>query len=336
VKRASLPAMLRKSDRIRRRAALLLIKLTLGAFGAAHAVDLQGHRGARGLAPENTLRAFEVALQHGVTTLELDIAITRDGVLVIHHDLALNPAIARDAHGQWLQQPSAPIHTMTWDELQRYDVGRLKPGDRYSANYPDQVPLDGARVPRLSDLFEIVNKGGHDKVRFAIETKIDPRRPEATLPPEAFAQAVVDAVRKAGMAERTQILSFDWRTLQVVQRIASEIPTVYLSAQRQWLDNIGAGAAQPSIWTAGFQFNEHKSVPRMIKAAGGRYWSVYFGDVDGAKIKEAQSFGLKVLVWTVNDAPTIERMLDLGIDGLITDRPDIARKVFAARGIVPK
>jgi glycerophosphoryl diester phosphodiesterase len=328
--------MLRMFDRICRCAALLLVTLALGAVGAARAVDLQGHRGARGLAPENTLRAFEVALQHGVTTLELDIAITRDGVLVIHHDLALNPAITRDAQGQWLQQPSAPIHAMTWDELQRYDVGRLKPGDRYSANYPDQVPLDGARVPRLSDLFDLVKKGGHDKVRFAIETKLDPRRPDATLPPEPFAKAVVDEIRKAGMAQRAQILSFDWRTLQAVQRIAPEIPTVYLSAQRQWLDNIGAGAAEPSAWTAGFKFSEHQSVPRMIKAAGGRYWSVYFGDVDAAKVKEAQSLGLKVLVWTVNDAPTMERVLDHGIDGLITDRPDIARKVFAARGIVPK
>lgn len=146
-----MPFTLRTHAATRWRAALLLIAF-MGLSGASHAIDLQGHRGARGLAPENTLRAFEVALQHGVTTLELDIAITRDGVLVIHHDRALNPAIARDAQGQWLQQPSAPIHTMTWDELQRYDVGRLKPGDRYSANHPDQVPLDGARVPRLSDL----------------------------------------------------------------------------------------------------------------------------------------------------------------------------------------
>ncbi|HSW22692.1 MAG TPA: glycerophosphodiester phosphodiesterase [Burkholderiaceae bacterium] len=306
------------------------------ACAGAGALDLQGHRGARGLAPENTLRAFEVALQHGVTTLELDIAITRDGVLVIHHDLALNPAIARDSQGRWLEQPSAPIHTMTWDELQRYDVGRLKPGHRYSANYPDQVPLDGARVPRLADLFELVKKSGNRTVRFAIETKLNPRQPEATLAPEPFAQAVVDEIRKAGVAQRSQILSFDWRTLQAVQRIAPEIPTVYLSAQQNWLDNIGADAAESSPWTAGVQYREHGSVPRMVKAAGGRFWSVYHGDIDAAKVKEAQSLGLKVLVWTVNDAPTMRRLLDLDVDGLITDRPDIARNVLAERGVVPR
>jgi glycerophosphoryl diester phosphodiesterase len=122
----------------------------------------------------------------------------------------------------------------------------------------------------------------------------------------------------------------------VVQRIAPEIPTVYLSAQRQWLDNIAASAPQPSAWTAGLKYADFSSVPRMVKAAGGQYWSVYFGDLDPARLKEAKALGLKVLVWTVNDAPTMERMLDLGVDGLITDRPDIARKVLAARGIVPR
>ncbi len=328
---------MRASTGLRETAARWIVALGLAcATFSAAALDLQGHRGARGLAPENTLRAFEVALQHGVTTLELDIAITRDGVLVIHHDLALNPAITRDAQGKWLEQPSAPIHTMAFNELQRYDVGRLKPGHRYGNNHPEQVPLDGARVPRLSDLFELVKKSSHDKVRFAIETKLDPRRPDATLAPEPYARAVVDAIRQAGMAGRAQILSFDWRTLQVVQRIAPEIATVYLSAQQSFLDNIGAGAPEPSPWTAGFQFSAHGSVPRMVKAAGGKFWSVYHGDVDAAKVREAHALGLKVLVWTVNDTPTMERLLDLGIDGLITDRPDIARKVLAARGIVPR
>lgn len=303
---------------------------------AAHALDLQGHRGARGLAPENTLRAFEVALQHGVTTLELDIAITSDGVLVIHHDLALNPAIARDEQGRWLEQPSAPIATMSWAELQRYDVGRLKPGAPYARPYPDQVAVDGTRIPRLRDLFDLVKRGGHDQVRFAIETKIDPRVPGATRPPEEFARMLLDEIRSAGMLSRVQILSFDWRSLQVVQKLAPEVATVYLSAQQRWLDNIQADAPGASPWTAGLAYREHGSVPRMIKAAGGRIWSVYFGDLDAARLQEARSLGIRVLVWTVNDPAQMERMLDLGVDGLITDRPDLAQRVLKARGIVPR
>lgn len=303
---------------------------------AVQALDLQGHRGARGLAPENTLRAFEVALQHGVTTLELDIAITRDGVLVIHHDLALNPAIARDEQGRWLDQPSAPISTMTWAELQRYDVGRLKPGANYAKPYPDQVPADGTRIPRLTDLFDLVKRGAHDKVRFAIETKIDPRQPQSTRGPDEFARLLLDEIRKAGMLGRVQILSFDWRSLQVVQKLAPEVPTVYITAQQKWLDNIQADVMQTSPWTAGVAYRDHGSVPKMIKVAGGRIWSVYHGDLDAAKVKEAHDLGIQVLTWTVNDPALMERMLDLGIDGLITDRPDLAQRVLKARGITPR
>ena len=316
--------------------AVLCAALCLFLVLPAQAFDLQGHRGARGLAPENSLAGFERALRLGVTTLELDIAITRDGVLVIHHDLMLNPDLTRDAQGRWLDQPSAPIHSLSFAQLQEHDVGRLKPGSRYASLYPDQVPIDGTRIPRLADLFVLVKRLGFDAVRFAIETKLNPNQPQATLPPEAYAQALVDEIRKAGMQQRVQILSFDWRTLQVVQRIAPEMPTVYLSAQQRFLDNVMATSTDPSPWTASVQWRDHRSIPKMIKAAGGGIWSVYHGDINADLVKEAQGLGLKVLVWTVNDAAGMNRVLDLRADGLITDRPDIAQQVLRARGITAR
>ena len=282
--------------------------------------------------PENTLPAFERALELGVTTLELDIAITSDGVLVISHDPLLNPDLTRDAAGRFLDQRGPAIHSLTWAQLQAYDVGRLKPGTDYARQFPDQVPVDGTRIPRLADLFDLVKRSGDDKVRFDIETKLDPDKPGETPLPEPFARAVVDEIRKAGMAARSQIQSFDWRTLQVVQKIAPEIDTVYLTVQRRF-DNIGAGRPEGSRWTAGFQYREHGSVPKMVKAAGGSHWAAYFGDLDAQKVKEAQSLGLKVLAWTVNDPAVMEKVLGYGVDGLITDRPDLARKLLEARGI---
>ena len=307
-----------------------IVFFVLAGNAAAQTVDLQGHRGARGLLPENTLAGFQRALELGVTTLELDIAITKDGVLVIHHDQTLNPDITRGADGKFLEDRGPAIHALTWAELQKYDVGRLKPGTPYAANYPDQKPQDGARIPRLADLFEMVR--GNAKVRFAIETKLHPEKPEETPAPEPFARAVVDEIRKAGVAGRSQVLSFDWRTLQVVQKIAPEIPTVYLSIQRR-LDNIQAGNPAGSPWTAGFQFRDHGSIPRMIKAAGGTHWSVFFNDLTPAALQEARALGLKVLVWTVNDPAAMGRMLDLGVDGLITDRPDLAIPLLKSRGM---
>jgi len=309
-----------------------LLLLAVAVSMPAAAFDLQGHRGARGLAPENTLPAFQRALELGVTTLELDIAITRDGVLVISHDPALNPDHTRDAAGRFLERRGPAIHSLTWAELQAYDVGRLRPGSDYARQFPEQQPVDGARIPRLADLFELVRRSGDTQVRFAIETKVTPDAPDETLAPEPFARAVVDEVRRAGMAGRSQILSFDWRTLQVVQRIAPEIPTVYLSIQRR-MDNIGAGRAEGSRWTAGFQYRDHGSVPKMIKAAGGGIWSVYYNDLNPSLLAEAKALGLQVLVWTVNDPAAMERLVALGVDGLITDRPDLARRVLESRGM---
>jgi glycerophosphoryl diester phosphodiesterase len=315
------------------RFASLTALLLAAACGSAIALDLQGHRGARGLAPENTLPGFALTLGIGVTTLELDIAITRDDVLVSHHDRSLNPDITRDANGRFLDARGPLIRSLSFDELQRFDVGRLKPGTAYAKNYPQQQPIDGVRIPRLADLFALVRKSGNDKVRFAIETKLSPFNAEETVAPEVFARAVVAAIREAGVADRSTILSFDWRTLAVVQKEAPEIGTVYLSAQQPFLDNIGAGKPEGSAWTNGIQFKDHGSVAKMVRAAGGRIWSVFHGDLDAAKVKEAQSLGLQVLAWTVNSPAEIARALDLGVDGVVSDRPDRVREEMQRRGL---
>ena len=306
----------------------------VGSVGSvAWAFDLQGHRGARGLLPENTLPSFARALSIGVTTLETDIAITRDGVLVISHDPSLNPDITRGPDGKFLSGRGPLIVQTDWAELQRYDVGRINPASRYAQTFSAQQPVDGTRLPTLAELFALVRKSGNQQVRFALETKVFPTAPESTLAPEPFARALIAAVREAGVASRTTILSFDWRTLQVVQAQAPEIGTVYLSAQQRWLDNIGAGSAQPSTWTAGIRYSDHGSVPKMVRAAGGRIWSVHFADLTPALLKEAKDLGLTVLAWTVNDTPQMARLMDMGVDGIVTDRPDLLREEMARRGL---
>jgi glycerophosphoryl diester phosphodiesterase len=310
-----------------------LALLWVGVCGPVAALDLQGHRGARALAPENTLHAFALALGIGVTTLELDIAITKDDVLVISHDPALNPDITRGLDGRFLAGRGLPIRQLTFYEVQRHDVGRIKPGTRYASQFPQQLPIDGARIPRLADLFALVRKSGNEQVRFAIETKVTPFNPEETVAPETFARALIAAIREDGMARRTSILSFDWRTLAVVQKEAPEIGTVYITAQQQWLDNIGAGKAEASPWTRGIQYKDHGSVPKMIHVAGGRTWSAYFGDLDAAKVREAHALGIEVLAWTVNSARDIARVLDMGVDGIISDRPDLVREEMRRRGL---
>lgn len=298
---------------------------------SAHALDLQGHRGARGLLPENTLPAFARALDLGMTTLELDCGVTRDGVVVVAHDPTLNPDVTRDAAGAWLEGARPAIRGLTYEALKRYDVGRLKPGTEYARRFPRQQPADGTRIPTLADVFELVRSRGDTKVRFNIETKLSPLGPDETAAPEAFAQALLDAIRKAGMTARVTVQSFDWRTLAIVQKAAPGIPTVYLTAESTSPNNIPRDGSS-SAWTAGHQLSAHGgSVPRMVKAAGGAVWSPYYRDLTEARLREAHALGLKVVVWTVNDEADMRRLAQWGVDGIISDYPDVLAKVVASR-----
>jgi glycerophosphoryl diester phosphodiesterase len=298
--------------------------------------DLQGHRGARGLAPENTLAAFARALSIGVTTLELDTAVTRDGVVVVSHDSALNPDLTRRPDGTWLEAPGPVIFSLTRNELLHYDVGRLRPGSPYARNFPDQVPVEGTRIPTLREVYALAKKAGNATVRFNVETKLDPGKPDETPAPDAFADAVLAVVREAGALDRTSIQSFDWRTLRRVQKVAPTVETCYLSQQGG--DQIQAGRPGASPWLAGLDVDAFGgSMPRLVQAAGGRCWSPNFRDLSADTLAEAHRLGLRVVPWTVNRPEDVAAVIALGVDGLISDRPDLARRAMEEKGLaLPK
>ena len=302
--------------------------------GCATRFDLQAHRGGRGLAPENTLTAFANAMAIGVTTLELDVGITRDGVVVVSHDRHLNPDIIRDANGVHLADKGPLLGALTFAELQRFDAGRIKPGSNYEQSFAQQKGVDGERIPTLQALFDLAEKRGARELRFNIETKISPNAPSDTLPPEPFVRALIAEIRNAGLTRRATIQSFDWRTLQIAQREAPEIVTVYLSSQQGAGDTVQVGRPGASPWLAGFDVDDFAgSVARAVKAAGGTVWSPNYRDITEALVRDAQSLGLKVLPWTVNDEADLARLLDWKVDGIITDYPDKLRALMVARGM---
>jgi len=312
----------------------VFIAAAMIASGDASAFDLQGHRGARGLAPENTIEAFTRALEIGVTTLELDLAMTKDGVLVVSHDSRLNPVIARGPDGKFLDGHGPAIHSLTFDELKRYDVGRIKPATVYAERFRGQRPADGARVPALTEVFDLVRRAKADHIRFNIETKLTPTSGGDTPDPEAFAAAVVRAVREAGLASRVTVQSFDWRTLVAMRRIAPEIERVCLSIEAPDEDNILRGKPGPSAWTAGFDIDEvGGSTPRLVAAAGCAVWSPYFRNLTAEGLAESRTLGLKVIPWTVNERADMEHLLGLGVDGMISDYPDRLRAFLAGKDI---
>jgi glycerophosphoryl diester phosphodiesterase len=309
-----------------------IVATGLFAATAAPAFDLQGHRGARGLVPENTIEAFRTALGIGVTTLELDLAMTKDGILVVSHDSVLNPDHTRGPDGTFLAAPGPAIRSLTLAELEPYDVGRLKPGSSYAARFPEQRGMDGVRIPTLAAVFELVRQTKADHVRFNIETKLTPTSGADTPDPETFANAVAAAVRDAGLAGRATVQSFDWRTLMVLRRIAPEIERVCLTVEQPDEDNIRRGRPGASPWTAELDIDDFGgSVPRLVAAAGCGVWSPFFRNLTPEAVAESTSLGLKVIPWTVNEPPDMERVIELRVAGIITDYPDRLRAVMAKK-----
>ncbi|MCF6303321.1 MAG: glycerophosphodiester phosphodiesterase [Devosiaceae bacterium] len=316
---------------------ILIVSLLSMLITPAIAFELQGHRGARGLMPENTLPGFAKTLSIGVTTLEFDTGVTKDGVVIISHNPALDKNITRDAKGNWLENEPL-IKSLTFAELQKFDVGRIKPDTRGAKRFSQQKPIDGTRIPSLAEVFELVNKANNKTVRFNIETKLNPLKPNETLPPQGFAKALLAVIDKHGMTSRVSIQSFDWRTLQAVQKLNPKIETVYQTAQQNWADNIASTDGKASKWTADFNIDHHGgNVARLVKAAGGDVWSPFHGDLTAELIKEAQKLGLKVIPWTVNDATMMTSLIDFGVDGIISDYPNILREVMKAKNMtLPK
>lgn len=283
--------------------------------------DVQGHRGARGLLPENTLPAFRRAVELGVTTLEVDAGMTRDGVLVACHDRALSPAVCQHPDGSPLVGEEGPLlRDLSLAELRRYDCGSLNP-DPARFPQPPREARPGAAVPTLAEVFALAEED--PGLRFNVETKLAPGDAE-TVPAEIFVDAVVELVRDHALERRVSIQSFDWRALARVKQRAPEIETVALvhpeTLDPAWLNGLAPDPADPlALFRRARPFVDAVSpFYRMLLPEGGPALSV----------EELHAEGFPVIPWTVNDEETMRRLVRLGVDGLITDYPDRLLRVL--------
>ena len=283
-----------------------------------------GHRGAAGLAPENTLSAFALACEVGVDAVELDVLVSADGEVVVYHDFRLKPEITRSPDGKWLESSlKRKIKDLRLIDIKTYDVGRLKPGTRYSRRYPEQIPIDGERIPTLREVIRLVKEQCCKKTELWVEIKTTPEKPGLTPPPELVTETVIKVLNEENIADRTRILSFDWRNLVHAQKIAPSISTVYLSLEGVRLNNIKRGQPGASTWLAGLDIDDFSgSIPHVIEASGGRYWAPYYKHLTVSSLQTAHKLGLKVYVWTPDADVAMKRLIEMGVDGIITNRPD--------------
>jgi glycerophosphoryl diester phosphodiesterase len=301
---------------------------------AAKGADMKpliiGHRGAAGLAPENTLAAFARACELGVDGIELDVLVSSDGELVVHHDFRLKPEIARLPDGNWISSASPPaIRDLTVAQLKTYDVGRLQPKTSYAGRYLEQTPVDGERIPTFKQVIELFKKSCKPSTRLFVEIKTSPEEPALTPPPEAVSEQVVRMLEEEGIMERTWILSFDWRNLVHIQKIAPELVTVYLTVSTPGSNTLKPNQPGPSPWMAGLDIDDFNgSAPRAVKAAGGRIWSPFFKNLTPESLEEARRLGLGVSVWTPDRPEDLKQMIGMKVDAITTNRPDVLKKLL--------
>ncbi len=297
--------------------------------------DAQGHRGARGLLPENTLPAFRRALELGVSTLELDTGVTADGVVVVSHNPRLSGEICLGPDGERLPDEHGPlIRDLALAEIRRFDCGSINPDpDRFPE--PPRRNLPGTPVPTLAEVFDLAAELDPE-VRFNIELKVDPSVDD-TVPLERFVAILVDLVVERRLVERTTIQCFDWRALELVREHHPELTTVALLSP----ETLGGGGASP--WLNGLSLDAGGGDAVGLLAGARDYvdlFSPYWRQVTpgawgylDSTVEEIQAAGFPVVPWTVNEPRRIEKTLDLGVDGLISDYPDRLLEILRRRGV---
>ena len=299
---------------------------------APPAFELRGYRGARGLAPENTLAGIDQALAVGVTTLALDVVVTADDVLVAYAEPLLVPEITRDPSGTYVEE-RLPVRGLTLEELQRFDVGRIRPGTEYARAYAEQITRDRARIPTLQAAFDRVVELEAHHVRFALDIRIRPDRPDLAPEPKDLAALVAALVRENGLEERVVVESYDWRLLDALAEIAPEIARGCRTAEIAF-DTLRAGEPGPSAWLNGRDIDDFGgSAARAAADAGCVVWAPDHRDLDAEALEEARAHGLKVVPGLVNETAEMRRLLGLGVDGLTTDFPNRLRALLVERGL---
>lgn len=320
------------------------------ADGPGRAFDLQAHRGGAGLVVENTLAAFANALELGVSTLELDVQITADGFAVVTHDRDPSPDKCADTAPAFPGDPKFPyvpgaqfIRDLTLAQVRTIDCGSKR-----STAFPNQRIVPGERMPLLSEVFELVRAYRADDVMLNVETKVEAGAPEQTAPREQFVQVVAAEVHRAHAENRVTIQSFDWGALMRMRQVAPELTIVALTNGQQFLQE---GQPNASPWLGGIDIDDFPgTLPEKYVAAAASFGANVLSPVHGSPqdgavedpgyaafttpelVRAAHERGMTVVPWTVDDRPTMAALIALGVDGLITNRPDLLRTVLAERG----
>lgn len=284
-------------------------------------IKIYGHRGARGDLPENTLESFKYLFKNNINAYETDILISKDLIPVITHDFRLDPSFTKDNEGNWITDENIIIFDLSYEELLKFDVGSLNKLSRYGRRFVNQKTLENQKIPKLSELLELSSKNKSENLLINLEIKSTPDEENLTPTPEEMVKLVMKEVNKSNLQNKIIISSFDWRTLTEIKNLYPEISRAYLSFQQQAGIKIKNTIYNRSPWMSYLPFFEKYELPKIIKSQGGKAWHPYHKDITKKLVDISHQEDLPVNVWTVNEEYDMLKMIEHGVDGIMTDYP---------------
>lgn len=305
--------------------------------------DLEAHRGGRDIRPENTLYSYAYAIELGATSIECDMQLTKDGQIVMSHNPILNSDITRDENGNYIENNKYDIRLMTVDELKKFDVGVMDPncGEYYDLHGKTQFTYD-AKIPTLEELMQLIQSYGDKNIVLNIETKSYPDPASAgyknNADPKKFVEVFNNIVKKYDMEDRVVLQSFDWQTLIEMKKLNPNISTSALwQEQPSWgrdSESLRRYEKKKSPWLGGLDIKYYQGNPvKAAHAIGADIISPYYTEISKQDVDEAHSLGMKVVPWTVNNEKDMNMLLDMGVDGIISDKPWLLKQVLEKRNI---
>lgn len=305
--------------------------------------DLEAHRGGRDVRPENTLYSYAYAIELGATSIECDMQLTKDGQIVMSHNPILNSDITRDENGNYIENNKYDIRLMTVDELKKFDVGVMDPncGEYYDLHGKTQFTYD-AKIPTLEELMQLIQSYGDKNIVLNIETKSYPDPASAgyknNADPKKFVEVFNNIVKKYDMEDRVVLQSFDWQTLIEMKKLNPNISTSALwQEQPSWgrdSESLRRYEQEKSPWLGGLDIKDYQGDPvKAAHAIGADIISPYYTEISKQDVDEAHSLGMKVVPWTVNNEKDMNMLLDMGVDGIISDKPWLLKQVLEKRNI---
>ena len=296
-------------------------------------IKIYGHRGARGDLPENTLESFKYLFDNNINAYETDILVTKDLIPVITHDFRLDPSFTKDEDGNWIKDENIKIFDLTYDEISKFDVGSINKLTRYRRRFVNQRSLENQKIPKLSELLELSSKNVLQNLLINLEIKSTPDEKNLTPDPKDLVQIVLNEINNSNLKDKIIISSFDWRILREVKKQSPEIPRAYLTFQQEKGMKIKKTIYSKSPWIDHIPLTIVYDLPKIIKELGGSAWHPYYKDINKKAVKDAHDNNLPVNVWTVNDEDDMLKMIEYGVDGIMTDYPLRLKNLCEKRSI---